>query len=300
MHVSAAAMEIVFASCCAEVVQKAALHPIDTMRARMQYSSDKRGSSRSLVWGDLREGWRIIASEQRPVRALYRGLAPSVIGSVPTAMVYMPTYEASKALLAGTPLAPAVGVCTGVVSACVRVPTSVVKSQLQLQLHENTFACLREIFARSGPAGLFVGFRATVFLDVFYAVVQFAVLEQLRWLMALLVLGNGLAVHDLAPYHNAIVGFATGAITAVATEPVDVIRTRLMAQKKGAKGPARGKAFGYAGMMDGMKQVAAKEGVLSLWKGLLPRLVLKSVGSSIWYAVYMAARGLFPKGMATV
>ena len=39
----------------AEVVQKAALHPIDTMRARMQYSSDKRGSSRSLVWGDLRE-----------------------------------------------------------------------------------------------------------------------------------------------------------------------------------------------------------------------------------------------------
>ena len=38
----------------------------------------------------------------------------------------------------------------------------------------------------------------------------------------------------------------------------------------------------------------------SLWKGLLPRLVLKSVGSSIWYAVYMAARGLFPKGMATV
>ena len=298
MFLSSAAMEVVFASCCAEIVQKAALHPVDTLRARMQYNNSAR-SSKALVWGDMKEGFRIIASEQRPVRALYRGLAPSVVGSIPTAMVYMPTYEASKALLAGTPLSSCVGVCTGVVSACVRVPTSVVKSQLQLQLHDSTFGCLREILSRSGPAGLFVGFRATVLLDVFYAVVQFAVLEQLRWLMALLVLGNGLAVHELHPFYNAIVGFATGAVTAIATEPVDVIRTRLMAQKKGARGPAKGKAFGYGGVLDGMRQVAAKEGVASLWKGLLPRLVLKSVGSSVWYAVYMAARGIFPKGIAT-
>ena len=26
------------------------------------------------------------------------------------------------------------------------------------------------------------------------------------------------------------------------------------------------------------------------WRGLLPRLVLKSLGSSLWYSVYMGAR----------
>ena len=291
------ALEIVFASCCAEVVQKAALHPVDTLRARMQYSYERRnsGPNRSVVFNDFRDGFKIIASEKYPLRSLYRGLAPSVIGAIPTAMVYMPTYELSKVMLSDTPFVPFVGVTTGIVSACVRVPTSVVKSQLQLQLHDDTLNCVREIINRSGPGGFFVGFRATIFLDVFYAVVQFAVLEQLRWLMALIILGEGQAITQLQPIHNAIVGFATGAITACATEPVDVIRTRLMAQKRGDTGPRKGIAFGYKGVFDGIRQAAAKEGIMSLWKGLLPRLIQKSFGSSIWYMVYMAARELFPK-----
>jgi hypothetical protein len=46
-------------------------------------------------------------------------------------------------------------------------------------------------------------------------------------------------------------------------------------------------------------QAAALEGVGALWKGLLPRLVLKSLGSSLWYAVYMAAREAFRSAFQT-
>ena len=50
-----------------------------------------------------------------------------MIGVVPSALVYMPTYEFARHALRGTPFAPFAGCVTGVVSACVRVPTSVLK-----------------------------------------------------------------------------------------------------------------------------------------------------------------------------
>jgi solute carrier family 25 S-adenosylmethionine transporter 26 len=122
------------------------------------------------LFSDLLAGYKLLASEPRPVKALYRGLGASVAGAVPTSLVYMPTYEAAKLCFAGTLLAPLSGVVTGLVSACVRVPTSVVKAQLQLGLHDSGAAAVRSIVRSSGLVGLFVGFRATVVLDVFYAV----------------------------------------------------------------------------------------------------------------------------------
>jgi hypothetical protein len=44
----------------------------------------------------------------------------------------------------------------------------------------------------------------------------------------------------------------------------------------------RGVAFGYAGVVDGLRTAVAREGLASLWRGLLPRLLLKSLGSSLW------------------
>lgn len=122
------------------------------------------------MFSDLKTGYRLLMAEPKPVHALYRGFGASVVGAVPTSLVYMPTYEAAKACFAGTPLAPMSGVATGIVSACVRVPTSVVKAQLQLGLHDSATGAVRSIVRESGPKGLYVGFRATVVLDVFYAV----------------------------------------------------------------------------------------------------------------------------------
>ena len=59
-------------------------------------------------------------------------------------------------------------------------------------------------------------------------------------------------------------------------------------------GPGRGEGgFGYAGVVHGLRQAARSEGVLSLWKGLAPRLLIKGLGSTIWYTAYMEARRVF-------
>jgi len=80
------------------------------------------------------------------------------------------------------------------------------------------------------------------------------------------------------------IGFVTGGVTAVATEPIDCVTQRLMVQSDAGK--KKGMAFGYAGLVDGIRVVAATEGVLSLWKGVVPRFAVKSIGSAIWLAVY--------------
>lgn len=63
---------------------------------------------------------------------------------------------------------------------------------------------------------------------------------------------------------------------------------RRATEAPGHEAPARN--FGYRGVIHGLRSVAATDGMLGLWRGLLPRLVLKSVGSSLWYTVYMGCR----------
>jgi len=83
---------------------------------------------------------------------------------------------------------------------------------------------------------------------------------------------------------DALVGFITGAITALVTEPVDCVTQRIMVQSDASQ--KKDMAFGYVGLTDGIRSVVASEGVAALWRGVLPRLILKSLGSAIWLAVY--------------
>ena len=50
---------------------------------------------------------------------------------------------------------------------------------------------------------------------------------------------------------------------AIVTEPLDVVRTRLMTQGKNPH-------FQYEGLLHGLQTAARREGLYSLWKGLLP------------------------------
>lgn len=300
--------DVFAASLTAEFVQRGLMHPIDTLKARLQYgqiAAPATGQSpaamrkaRLPLVGDLialRAAAARHPSGRFGVRSLYRGLVPALVGVVPNALVYMPTYELSKAALTGTPFAPLAGCITGCACAVVRVPISGVKSRLQLQLYDGPLMAVRaSISGPDGLGGLYAGFRATLLHDVSYATVQFALLEQVRLFADYLVDGRVLTAAE-----NGTVGFVVGLCTAALTGPLDLIRTRLMAQThRGTGGGGRGsvasaehgRAFGYRGIFHGLRSVASADGFSMLWRGLLPRLILKSVGSSVWYTVYMTSR----------
>lgn len=304
-------LEIVCASICAGFVQHAALHPLDTIKVRLQYEKPLRGDALEALFpqaptakrlgrfagalappnanwnapflGDLAGAYRILRTSSP--RALYRGLAPSLAAVVPTAIVYMPTYEAASALLTAASAVPAVavaplaGVMTGMACAAVRVPASVLKSRVQLGLAPDAWTAFKTALKSGGPRALYVGFSATVALDVAVAVVQFSALDFGRRHTGL---------------NSAQLGFVASALATVATEPLDVVRTRIMAQLRREEGSkAKGRNFDYRGLRDGISKATAAEGVSALYRGLLPRLLLKSIGGAIWYSTYVGTKALF-------
>ena len=312
--------EVLCGSVAAELTTKATLHPLDTLKTRLQYlvMRPRATIDRVPIVSDVRLAWRILQDATKSPhhsmlepavrgrerstwkactavsRSLFRGLGPQLLGVVPVALVYMPTYEFTKSAAHGSTFekTPIAAVATGMVSAVVRSPVSLVKSRIQLGQHTSLSSAVRHA-CRHGASGLFVGLRATAAHDVCYAIAQFTCLEQLRRLMlavrAPTASGAGRDPSQLHAADNAAIGFATGVLAAVVTEPLDVIKTRLMAQQ-----PGRGEgSFGYDGLVHGLRRAARSEGVLSLWKGLAPRLLIKGMGSTIWYTTYMEARRAF-------
>lgn len=287
--VSNGVRDIFLASLIADWARKAALHPVDTLTARLQYDRTKAApgtvASRVPFMNDAKLALGIV-SRPGAARELYRGLGTSLIGAVPMALIYMPTYEIVSAAIRGMelplPASQLASVATGVACASVRVPISLIKQRVQLGLFKTPALAIRAAL-QSGVAGLYVGLSATVGLDVTYALIQFTVLDYCRQIGLLLSSGRVLSSAE-----DALVGFLTGALTAALTEPLDVVRMRLQTQRRPAAGVG-GTDFGYTGLLDGLVKASQQEGVLVLWRGLLPRVVLKSCGSCIWYSVYMAA-----------
>ena len=301
-------MEIVAASICAGWTQHFVLHPIDTLKTRLQYArgtpwtsnvraalgdalrdlelpqSNKEAAGRvkaaspSKLWSapllvDVAGAVHLLKSTR--VWTLYAGLVPALVAVVPTAVVYMPTYEFASAALkrAEFPIvAPLAGLATGLVCATVRVPASVLKSRVQLGLAPSALVALQRAIAAGGLRELYAGFAATVALDVTTAVVQFTALD----------LGRRYFVS------NAALGFVAAALATTVSEPIDVVRTRIMSKIKGQ--PSR---FNYKSLPDGLSQAFHTEGIAALYRGLLPRLVLKSLGGAIWYSTYLRCRDLF-------
>lgn len=325
----AGVLPTVLASVAGDFACKTALHPVETIKSRLQYmrsSGEGKHEALSTLTGKkrlFRNRWSPIAAivedatrtagilgEKNAVRNLYRGLSASLVGSIPTACVYMPTYELSKALLrnyidsgagendCGTGTTTTIltilpGVITGVVSSCVRVPVSVVKSRVQLGLQETARDAARQAYRAGGVRGLYAGWSGQCTLDVAYAVMQFTALENFRKAASFGRRNNESGEVSMpSTSEDALIGFLTGAVTAVATEPLDVVKLRLMAQKRSGLSADTGyRDFGYTGVVHGLRKAAAEEGLLSLWRGLLPRLLLKSCGSSIWYTTYMWTKG---------
>lgn len=274
-------LDVFLAGLVAEWVRKIILAPLDTLTVRLQVERDaQKGRSRNPL---VRDAAGIVQQLRQPMD-LYSGLGLGLISAVPQAMVYMPTYELCSTILRGSSVqVQLASVATGIACSIVRVPTGVIKTRIQCgvgpasQVIADAIAC--------GWADLYVGWRASCLLDILHAVIQFTALEQFRRLAQLT--GGG-------PATDAVVGLLTGFITAAATEPLDVVVTRLRVQHRGPSDKHDGvQKPGYSGLLDALRRIAREEGFVTLWRGVLPRFMYRALGSFIWYPVYVQARELF-------
>ncbi len=93
----------------------------------------------------------------------------------------------------------------------------------------------------------------------------------------------------LTPGQSMTSGFLAALLGPVATGPFDVAKTRLMAQTK-ANTP---EALRYKGFFDALVRIPREEGIMAMWRGLLPRLLRIPPGQAIVWAVSDQITGYF-------
>ena len=275
------------------VVEACCLQPIDVIKTRLQL--DQAGRYRGI--GHC--GSTIVADEG--VKALWKGLTPFATHLTLKYALRMGTnalYQGALRDKDGGLTAPRrmlAGLAAGVTEALVIVtPFEVVKIRLQQQKGVATEAlkykgpvhAARLIVREEGLRGLWSGATPTVARNGTNQMCLFAAkagFDKLYWSK---VDGDGV---QLAPLQSMASGFSAACIGPVATGPMDVVKTRLMAQG----GEAGGKK--YRGFLHALATIPREEGVRALWRGLLPRLMRIPPGQAIVWGVSDQVSGWYER-----
>ncbi|CAN8064101.1 unnamed protein product [Agarophyton chilense] len=249
---------------------RASLQPLDTCKTRLQAAHLPQYTFRSVS--------NLLFSDGVP--GLYRGVIPGIVGIVPAAAIYMLTFQTLKKSLSRRFPARARDVVVAssaalgdVAASLVRVPCEVLKQRLQVGIYPNVAHALRASFSAPLPK-MYSGLSAQLARDVPYAAVEFVVYENLKERFK----SDGRMVKR-ARSHSLIVGGVSGAIAAVISNPLDVVKTRLMTQTSTS-------AVRYRGVAHALTTVASQEGLSAFAKGIAPRIAAKTLQSALFFAAY--------------
>lgn len=247
---------------CAGTTVDVALHPLDTLRTRLQ----------------SQEGFFASGG----FRGVYRGILSAAMGSAPGAAVFFSTYETMKGVFKRMnggkeePLQHACASSCGEVGAClVRVPTAVVTQNMQVGNYSTLTEAVKGTLKSGGPMGFYRGYGTTVAREIPFAFIQFPIYEGFKSYIA------SWQGQETSATQGAVCGSVAGAIAGAITTPLDVAKTRIMLEK-----PVEGQAKKYTGAYQTVSTIFAEEGTTALFKGLGPRVMWITIGGFIFFGAY--------------
>lgn len=260
------------------------LFPIDTIKTRVQTEGGFKAS------GGFRGVWR--------------GLGAAALGSAPNGAIFFVGYEAVKPLLRDRTerirqhlgVQDTYGVCPaasesmaagiGEVAACViRVPTENVKQRMQVSRYLTSRDVVEGLWRQQGIAGFYTGFATTVAREMPFCFIQLPLWEELKRMWARRQGAETTALQGAA------CGSVAGAIAGGITNPVDVIKTRLMTEGPKTEGPgAQCRPRRQTGFWDMYRRVVAQEGHRALLRGMIPRVMWISMGGFVFFGSYEVAK----------
>ncbi|RNF11374.1 mitochondrial carrier protein [Trypanosoma rangeli] len=287
-------MDSLVAGGAAGLVVDITLYPIDTIKTRLQ---SKSGFSHAGGF-----------------RGVYKGLSAVAIGSVPGGAVFFVGYDLTKRSLlnddaANSPstlrrlMSQAVAAMAGETSACLlRVPTEMVKQQLQAGHHHNIYRALLHITHNTPPdvnssvtpkgirwlgiPWLFTGMPIMLLRELPFAVVQMSCYEGLK-----------ACLHtEERPQYLPVCGALSGGTAAFVTTPLDVLKTRIMLRQVASSkhAPLGGIAVVRAAFYELLcepPRASDKWGrAQRFFRGVIPRVMWISIGGSIFFTTYETAR----------
>ncbi|KAK5115931.1 hypothetical protein LTR62_000387 [Meristemomyces frigidus] len=271
------------------------LQPADLLKTRVQQS---QASS-------LTQALRSILNRPNPIRALWRGVTPSVLRTGCGSALYFGMLNQMRQYAARLPAVPIVagelaplqasssnlpklgnvanlttGALARVTAGLIVNPITVLKVRYESTHYSYTSmaGAARDIFAKEGMRGFFAGFGATAVRDAPYAGLYVLVYEQAKTRLG--AISSAGATRDITTFSSsATTNFASGVIAAITattlTNPFDAIKTRLQIS------PGK-----YGNMFRAASMMLRQEGMASMFSGLSMRIGRKALSSAFTWTVY--------------
>ncbi|OMO97650.1 Mitochondrial carrier protein [Corchorus olitorius] len=280
--------QFMIAGSIAGSIEHMAMFPVDTLKTRMQALG---ASSCSVQHVGVRQALGSILKLEGP-SGLYRGIAAMGLGAGPAHAVYFSVYELSKQVLSrGDPnnsiAHAASGVVATITSDAVLTPMDMVKQRLQLKSspYKGVVDCVRRVLMEEGIGAFYASYKTTVIMNAPFTAVHFATYEAAK--RGLMTVSPDTADDERLVVH-ATAGAAAGALAAVITTPLDVVKTQLQCQ--GVCGCDR---FSSSSIGNVIQTIVKKEGYRGLLRGWIPRMMFHAPAAAICWSTYEASKAFF-------
>ncbi|XP_003374481.1 coatomer subunit beta [Trichinella spiralis] len=258
------------------------MQPLDLVKTRFQVQSSVADQTRykSLVDCFLR------IYRQEGGLAFYKGIVPPIMAETPKRAVKFFTFEQYRSVFAESKsINPAcgyslAGLLCGVTEAMVVNPFEAVKVRLQVDrqasvLEQNTFAMARQLIKQGGLGtnGINRGLSATMWRNGIWNMIYFGFYHSTK---------SYVASSDSELKHNLPIriglSFTAGCLACIGNTPFDVAKSRIQASIQ-----TRAK---YRSCLQSIAVIYREEGLLALYRGLLPKIMRLGPGGAVLMIAY--------------
>ena len=248
-------------------------YPLDTLKTKTQTSAG--GSMPSNPFLLARQIYR-----EEGVAGFYGGVSSTMAGQAIIKGVLFLQYNAARNLLAQLQIVGTVSMflaaaSSGAVGSFVITPVERVKCVMQAMpagSFKGPIACIRELVARDGAAGLlFRGLAATLLRELPACTLYFVTFD----LMKAFLLASGLLPRTMALLLS---GALAGAASWIPVYPIDVVKTQIQVQLD--------EGSGDNSFMGNARRLWQSGGFWAFWDGLNPKLARAVVNHAVTFLVF--------------
>lgn len=240
--------------------------PFDVVKTRLQVANPR--ITQQVFTGTLDAFIKIIRNEG--IFSLWRGLAPSLIMTVPNAAIYFNTYEAFKKRISRIDfpypaLIPLVsGALARVVAVTTLAPLELIRTNFQAQQkHRSVAAFVR----KTGLRGMWLGVGATLSRDVPFSAIYWTCYEMLKGQLK----SEMPQTTSGAFLTSFFAGCISGMLSAVLTTPIDLVKTRVQTGSSLALGRGCAVDKKPPTAREIVRLIYTQEGAKGLMRGWIPR-----------------------------
>ncbi|EGR28927.1 mitochondrial carrier protein, putative [Ichthyophthirius multifiliis] len=271
-----------YASALAGISTKFIIHPLDTLKNKIQIQTQKshlKDLKRHLLLQKTKETFK-----NEGIRGFYKGVGISSLGSVPAFSLFMTTYEWTKKKISQDNnilsknkfvMHMICGFNAELVSCILWLPIDVIKERLQVQQniklynYKNSINAAYVIIQKEGILGLYTGFGATLVSFGTSIALHFAFYEKLKEFFC----ENP---DKISFSQSSLLAGLAGIISSTLSNPFSISKLRIQVQQIESKN-----SFRYKNIFHGVYLIHTQEGFLAHFKGLSAKILTNTPQKSI-------------------